>query len=236
MPEEFYIDKDNYLESYKYWTWETQEIWKDKNRAEMQADIWYNRMRNQTALDMIGDLAKDKKLIDVGTSPCWVDNELLPKLGVSGIVKNDIIFSEGIDLVADACELPVEDESFDFIICRELVEHVIDANALLNEMYRILRKDGYMYIATPNAYNCRPNGTWHQRGYSPDMFLKTLRAHKFKVIKKTGDVPGIHYALIHYARLGNKAVLGDFKKIQRMVEKMKDSYYIGSHLSVLVRK
>lgn len=235
--ENYEITPENYLASYKAWTRGVLEVWADKKRPERDVDIWHHKMRNSMALGMIGDLTKDKKVLNIGTSPLWVDRELLDKLGAAEIIKNDIIDSGDIDLVADACELPIGNRTYDFIICREVIEHVLSPVQLLKEMHRVLKDDGYMLITTPNAYNARPDGFWHQRAYSPSFFLVTLKEHGFKIIDKKADVPGIHYGLLFYAKLGsNKAVLAEFKRISKMVEKMKDSYYIGTHLTVLCQK
>lgn len=231
------ITPENYLATYQVWTGEAKKIWANKNRPEADVDVWHHSMRNEMALEMIGNIAKGKKVLAVGVGPIWVDRDLLDGLGATEIVKSDIIDSGDIDLVADACELPVEDKTYDFIICRELIEHVLSPIQLLIEMRRVLKDDGYMLITTPNAYNVRPDGCWHLRAYSPGYFLVTLKHQGFKVVAKKGDVPGIHYGLLFYAKQGdNKRLLSEFKRIAKKVEKMKDSYYIGTHLTVLCRK
>lgn len=231
------ITPENYQEAYGVWTKEAKKIWSDEKRPEHNVDLWYNGMRNSMALQMIGNRARDKQVLSVGTGPFWIERELLDGLGATKIVKNDIIDSGDTDIVADACDLPVEDDSFDLVICRELIEHVLNPVMLLTEMYRVLKKGGYMLITTPNAYNVRPDGVWHQRAYSPGYFLRTLKKHGFKIIDKKGDVPGIHYGLLFYAKQGsNKGLLAEFKRIARKVERFKDSYYIGTHLTVLCQK
>jgi len=46
--------------------------------------------------------------------------------------------------------LPYNDESFDIITCIEVVEHVIDPQNLLKELYRVLGPKGYLVLTTPN--------------------------------------------------------------------------------------
>jgi 2-polyprenyl-3-methyl-5-hydroxy-6-metoxy-1,4-benzoquinol methylase len=46
--------------------------------------------------------------------------------------------------------LPYNDESFDIITCIEVVEHVIDPQNLLKELYRVLGTKGYLVLTTPN--------------------------------------------------------------------------------------
>lgn len=56
---------------------------------------------------------------------------------------------EKIDAFADAMALPIENSSFDIILCTELLEHTSEPLQVLTEIYRILKKDGYVFISTP---------------------------------------------------------------------------------------
>lgn len=46
--------------------------------------------------------------------------------------------------------LPFENESFERIICTEVFEHVLDPLLVLNEMQRILKKNGLISLSIPN--------------------------------------------------------------------------------------
>jgi SAM-dependent methyltransferase len=48
---------------------------------------------------------------------------------------------------------PVHDDSVDLIVCDYVLEHVEDPGALFNEVRRVLRKDGYICIRTPNLWS-----------------------------------------------------------------------------------
>jgi ubiquinone/menaquinone biosynthesis C-methylase UbiE len=52
--------------------------------------------------------------------------------------------------VADVCYLPLRKNSFDFIICQDVIEHVPDQSKLVSEISRILRGGGVAVITTPN--------------------------------------------------------------------------------------
>ncbi len=53
--------------------------------------------------------------------------------------------------VASAAELPCDDASADICVVPELLEHVPDWQACLDEFARILRPDGLLYLSTTNA-------------------------------------------------------------------------------------
>lgn len=53
-------------------------------------------------------------------------------------------------LVANATDLPFQDNSFDFVICSEVIEHVSEDEKLLLEVKRTLRNNGVFIITTSN--------------------------------------------------------------------------------------
>ena len=57
--------------------------------------------------------------------------------------------SENFDKVFDGLHLPFADESFDSIICTEVIEHCIDPDMLFKEMSRVLKMGGYAFITAP---------------------------------------------------------------------------------------
>jgi len=54
-----------------------------------------------------------------------------------------------IDIVSDITSIPVKDESFDAIMCIEVIEHVPDPVKAMNELDRILKNGGYLIITAP---------------------------------------------------------------------------------------
>ena len=65
--------------------------------------------------------------------------------------------AEGLECqFADMTErLPLEDESVDWILCQEGIEHVSDQLGLLKEFNRVLRPDGRLLITTPSCSHMR---------------------------------------------------------------------------------
>ncbi|MFA5363073.1 MAG: class I SAM-dependent methyltransferase [Candidatus Omnitrophota bacterium] len=53
-------------------------------------------------------------------------------------------------LVADGMELPFLDNSFDLIICSEVLEHIISRERMIAELHRVLKKDGFIVFSVPN--------------------------------------------------------------------------------------
>ena len=56
-------------------------------------------------------------------------------------------------LKGDATNLPFKDNSFDFIFCSSLIEHIQDQNKVINEINRILKHDQFCYLSYPPFYS-----------------------------------------------------------------------------------
>jgi SAM-dependent methyltransferase len=54
-----------------------------------------------------------------------------------------------IDIVSDIKQIPVENESFDAILCTEVLEHVPDPVAAVTELSRVLKSQGVLLVTVP---------------------------------------------------------------------------------------
>ncbi len=53
------------------------------------------------------------------------------------------------DVKADICNLPFKDNSYDFIICNHVLEHIPDDAKAMSELYRILKPGGTAILQIP---------------------------------------------------------------------------------------
>ena len=53
----------------------------------------------------------------------------------------------------NASYLPFKKNSFDLIILQDVIEHLTDIKILINQINRILKSEGIIYISTPNKYS-----------------------------------------------------------------------------------
>lgn len=63
-------------------------------------------------------------------------------------VNVDIYPWSEVDIVADSHDLPFEDNSVDGIILSWVIEHLEDPKKVVNEIRRVLRSGGYLYLST----------------------------------------------------------------------------------------
>lgn len=57
------------------------------------------------------------------------------------------------DVKADICDLPFEDNAYDFIICNHVLEHIPDDTKAMQELYRVLAPGGTAIIQVPYDKN-----------------------------------------------------------------------------------
>jgi len=57
------------------------------------------------------------------------------------------------DVKADICNLPFEDNAFDFIICNHVLEHIPNDTKAMQELYRVLAPNGTAIVQVPYDKN-----------------------------------------------------------------------------------
>lgn len=83
-----------------------------------------------------------KIIINLGSGPAILKNR-------RDIINIDIFAFNQVDMVADAFHLPIKDQSVDVIINTAMLEHVSDPQNIVNEMHRILKKEGEFFCYLP---------------------------------------------------------------------------------------
>ena len=80
-----------------------------------------------------------------------------------------------LDIVSDITHIPVDDASFDAILCSEVFEHIPDAIAAVREFARILKPGGTLLITAP--FNSLTHfAPYHFCGYNRYWYLHHLPA------------------------------------------------------------
>jgi SAM-dependent methyltransferase len=102
----------------------------------------------------------------------------------------DILIDGKPHIVGDAHDLPIKSESIDGIICIAVLEHILDPQKAVNEMFRILKKDGLAFLYLPFLY------PYHADSYMKDYhrFSIDLILYMFKDFTEITIQPGENFA------------------------------------------
>ena len=82
----------------------------------------------------------DALVVNLGSGVISVDKK---------IIDVDFQAYPNVKIVADASNLPFKDESVDGVVSESLLEHVADAPKAIQEIKRVLKPGGWVYVAVP---------------------------------------------------------------------------------------
>ena len=102
--------------------------------------------------------------------------------------------------------LAFADESFDYVISFQVIEHIERDAEFVREVSRVLRKGGKFIVSTPNAPMSLTRNPWHVREYRIEE-LKALLNRSFSKVECLGVA-------------GNERVLEYYEQNRRGVERI----------------
>lgn len=92
----------------------------------------------------------------------------------------DVPYGE-VDVRSDIGLIPLPSESFDAILCSEVLEHVPDPVAAIREISRLLRPSGRLLLTVPSACRVHAVPTHFWGGFAPDFFTQIVPAQGLAV-------------------------------------------------------
>ncbi|KKQ61474.1 MAG: hypothetical protein US81_C0006G0030 [Parcubacteria group bacterium GW2011_GWE2_38_18] len=98
----------------------------------------------------------EKKILDVGCGIKPYQNLFKQADDYIGIdIKGGGHYDQAkyVDRYFDGINIPFEENSFDLVICTQVLEHSENPVGLLKEMNRALKKDGQLYLTMPFVWN-----------------------------------------------------------------------------------
>jgi SAM-dependent methyltransferase len=94
------------------------------------------------------------RVLDVGCGDRPYDRLLADAREIIGF---DMPGNPHADLHGSIDALPVEDASFDVVLCVQVLEHVADPGAAVRELRRVVRNGGRVLVSTHGVYPFHPN-------------------------------------------------------------------------------
>jgi SAM-dependent methyltransferase len=168
-------------------------------------DIWYLLLYRRTAKKIgyqfeIKDKAwqdllnkgENKKCLQIGVrkqkyGKHWTSVDLFDK-------------SDYIDFNYDIHDLKFENEKFDVVVCKAVLEHVVNPQKAISELTRVLKKDGVIWIEVPfnQHFHPSPKDFWRVTLQGMRIWMKDfaeISAGYFSPVKSA-----IHNAVYFYGK------------------------------------
>lgn len=204
---------------------ERNDVLRTKNRREKYEHLQRYRYASKKCKGRILDLGcgtgyGTKMLYDKGNEVYAIDNS---QKAIDYAKRN---YPGPKYFCCSAEKLPFEDNYFDVATAFEVIEHIQTPEKALDEIYRVLKKDGDLFISTPNPrhfgnalkhillskpYPEKVNmeNIYHIKEFYYDEFLKFLKRGKFEIISQYGQTLSILPRKV-------EALLGKFPAIYKI--------------------
>ena len=134
-------------------------------------------------------------ILDIGCGNGWVAKEFVKKgcnvisvdisLANTSRIKKEVPDDNHIAIVADVYNLPIKENSVDYIIASEIMEHVVNPELFIDTLYKILNKNGELIITTPYNEVIEHSLCIHCNKKTP----KSAHLHSFNEINIAKHIP-----------------------------------------------
>lgn len=101
-------------------------------------------------------------------------------------------------VVGDVTRAIFQTETIDVVVCFETIEHLVDYESCIAEVCRIMKRDGTLWISTPNASVSYMPSKYHIREFTFQEFRDLLAKH-FSKLSFYGQRP-ISSTYLNYLR------------------------------------
>ncbi|MFB0544682.1 MAG: methyltransferase domain-containing protein, partial [Asgard group archaeon] len=136
----------------------------------------------------ISKVGPNAKVLDVGGGE--------RQLSLPNFLNLDMTKNKYVDVMADAHHFPFKDNMFDFIICEHLLEHARKPWIVIEDIHRILKQGGFVYVEVPftTPYHGRPHHYFNMSREGVEVLREKL--HKVKSGVQPYNMPSHTLAMI----------------------------------------
>ena len=152
-------------------------------------------------------------ILEIGRN---VYKKYIPLENIQSYTCLDIEKYPDIDIVADIQNMPgVPDESYDSIICTQVLEHVPNPFLAINELHRVLKPGGRLFLTVPflNNLHMVPHDYWR---FTEFTLRELLQAFQDAKVQKYGN--------IYYHILATLGVTSDEVDVETSTSKIETQF------------
>ncbi len=181
---------------------------------------WFVAKRNRLAGNLKKYLKDKPKILDIGCGTGIVMKKFESSADIFGIDNSksavDFCKKRGLEKVkvGDAKKIPFDDEKFDMVLALDIIEHIDDDIRVLNEVKRVLKKNGKFFVTVPAFSSLWSNHDielQHKRRYSKSELKEKLAKAGFRIKKinfsYTFIFPVLLVARMFSKKIGTKSMM-----------------------------
>lgn len=128
--------------------------------------------------DIVEHFAPGDRMLDVGCGTAWLHEHFSDYVGID-VSPEAVEFarSRGRNAFVHDIEqrLPFDDASFDGVIVKDVLEHVLEPVAVVREIARVLRPGGRVFASSPDAQRWVWDDYTHRRPYTLSGYKRLFR-------------------------------------------------------------
>ncbi len=164
---------------------------------ELERTHWWFLVRAKLIVDIIKSritFTEPLSILNIG-SATGRTSEILQEFGkVTSVEYDKECFEFAKDIlkmpviIGSITNLPFTNEKFDLVCAFDVVEHVSDDDAAINEMHRVCKPAGYVFVTVPafqSLWGMHDEINHHYRRYTKNNLLKLFWDKKGQVLKCT---------------------------------------------------
>lgn len=134
-----------------------------------------------------GELPLNARVLDIGAGSCryrsLFSHCAYKSHDFAKLEKKDVGEGYGqLDYISDILDIPVEDNSFDAILCTQVLEHVPEPIPVVKEFARILKPGGTLLLTAPQRSGLHQAPYHYYGGYTIHWYKKFLPAAGFDIM------------------------------------------------------
>jgi SAM-dependent methyltransferase len=159
----------------------------DKMRA-LESSHWWFRGRRYLLQRLVRKLGlRNALILDAGCGTGFASRELAAAGKVISLDASEAALGphfKGDACIADIRKTPFPDGTFDLIVAMDLLEHLEDDRPALEEMYRICKPGGALFVTVPafqRLFSSHDKALGHYRRYSAADLRRSVGACGFEI-------------------------------------------------------
>lgn len=123
----------------------------------LENNHWWYQIRKRILVNEVISFGHSLSILDLGSASGGNSMRLL-EMGhsVTSVEYSDLGVSiqrrKGIPVLqADARSLPFKNNTFDLVVCLDVLEHIVEEEQVVSEIYRVLKPSGKFIISVPEG-------------------------------------------------------------------------------------